>query len=137
MSLTLLVLAAALHAGFQLTVTLVVYPALAAVPPEQWRDRHEAHSRAISPLVGVVYLVLAIGCGSALLTASGSVWVWATGGLAAATVLVTGLRAAPLHGRLDEDADTRLLRDLVRADRVRAVLAVAALATAVAALLTG
>ncbi|HET8765795.1 MAG TPA: FMN-binding negative transcriptional regulator, partial [Pedococcus sp.] len=50
--------AAGLHAGFQLTVTTLVYPALARVDASRWAEAHDRHSRAITPLVGVVYLLL-------------------------------------------------------------------------------
>jgi len=58
---------------------------------------------------------------------------------AAATVLLTGALAAPLHGRLGaEGPRPELLRRLQRVDRARAVLAVMTLltATATAAALT-
>ena len=45
----------ALHAGFQLKVTLVVYPALADVQPNLWAAAHARHSRRITPLVALVY----------------------------------------------------------------------------------
>jgi hypothetical protein len=45
----------ALHAGFQLTVTLVIYAALAGVQPDQWVAAHARHSRRITPPVALVY----------------------------------------------------------------------------------
>ena len=56
----LLLASTGLHAGFQATVTLLVYPALAEVPPERWHDAHQRHSRRIVPLVGLVYVSLAL-----------------------------------------------------------------------------
>jgi len=52
--------AAAIHAGFQVTVTGVVYPALADVPDDDWSRAHARHSTRIGRVVAVVYpLVLA------------------------------------------------------------------------------
>ena len=128
-----LLLTAGVHAGFQLTVTGVVYPALAAVPAADWHRRHAEHSRRITPLVGVVYLPLGLATAAALLhrrdlptlvsaAASGSV------------VALTAAGAAPLHRRLAAGPDPVLVGRLLRVDRWRAVGAcVAALAAAAAA----
>ena len=61
--LVTLLLVAAGHLGFQLTVSLVVYPALAEVGDEAWPVAHERHARRIAPLVGALYvpLVLVLG----------------------------------------------------------------------------
>ena len=60
--------AVAVHFGFQVTVTAIVYPALARVPAEQWTIAHQAHTRAITPVVAVVYGALAVSGGWALLS---------------------------------------------------------------------
>lgn len=126
-----LLAAAALHAGFQATVTAVAYPALAATPERDWAPVHAAHSRRITPVVAVVY-------GSVL-----AAWVWVlldgtpspALGVALAGTLLTGLTtalvAAPTHGRLGREGPRAdLLRRLVRADVVRLVGAVLTLAGA-------
>jgi hypothetical protein len=129
-----LLVATAVHAGFQLTVTCVVYPALASVPPPLWPRAHEQHSRRILPLVAVVYLAL-VG------TATGA-WVTgttaATSAAAAATALTLGLTAGwavRLHRQLGADHDPRLVARLLVVDRLRSVLALTALAAAVVAVL--
>jgi hypothetical protein len=130
----LLVAATALHAGFQLVVTAVAYPALVRVPPPGWAEAHGRHSRAITPVVALVY-----GC--AVLTAAGAVWTApgaGTGVAAAATlvaVAVTATRAAPTHGRLAAGPQPQLLRDLLVADRVRCAAALVSLAGALSAAL--
>lgn len=48
------------HASFQLTVTILVHPALSRVPADRWPNEHGRHSRSITPLVGIVYLPLAV-----------------------------------------------------------------------------
>ncbi|SEB86580.1 hypothetical protein SAMN04489844_1219 [Nocardioides exalbidus] len=119
-----LLLAASLHAGFQLTVTLVVYPALVDVAPEAWTRAHDRHSRRIAPLAVVLYAALVLLLGWTILAEPGSpgTWVALAGGVV--SVLATALAAAPLHGRLSlvPPAERRvLLERLVRADRVRTV----------------
>lgn len=134
---TALLVVAAGHAGFQVTVTTMVYPALVATRPEDWSRVHDRHSRAIAPLVVLVYggLVLA------------GVWAVVAGPLdalllvalasAAATILVTGAFAAPLHGRLGAQGPRpELLRRLLAVDRVRLVLALLTLLWAAGAALT-
>ena len=125
-----LVAATALHAGFQLTVTLLVYPALGEVDPARWSEAHARHSRRIVPIVGVTYLgVLVTVAGSLLVGPHASTVVAAA---ASAVVLaLTGLAAAPLHGRLDGARDARIFGRLVQVDRLRSLFALAALGAAV------
>ena len=52
----LVLAAAALHAGFQLTVSVLVYPALLRAEP--FAPAHDRHSRSIVPLVLLVYVAL-------------------------------------------------------------------------------
>ncbi|MBS41883.1 MAG: hypothetical protein CMH83_01655 [Nocardioides sp.] len=133
----LLLVTTAAHLGFQLTVTLVVYPALAEVPAERWRAAHDAHSRRISVAVGVVYVAWALACVLPLVA-------WASGGerpapavlvvlaSAAATAATTAFGAAPMHGRLASYDAGRVAR-LLAVDRARLVLGAVALAAAVVA----
>ena len=127
-----LLAAAAAHAGFQLTVTALVYPALARVPPGRWAAAHAAHSRAITPLVVLVYGVLAVTGGWALLSGPDP-WTWAALAALAVAGLTTAFAAAPAHGRLAAGHDPALIRRLLRADRIRAVAAVLAVTAAAAA----
>jgi hypothetical protein len=124
--------AAAAHAGFQATVTLVVYPTLSHVRAAHWRQAHDRHSRAVLPLVAVSYLALA---------ATGAWWLatdWSTLSvvavvLAALSMAVTAVLAAPLHRRLIRRDEAALAR-LLSVDKARTVLAFAAAGVAVAAL---
>jgi hypothetical protein len=130
----LLLAAAALHAGFQLTVTLVTYPALVVVPAGHWREAHARHSRAIAPLVALVYGAALVCCLGATLSApSWGTWVADAGTLLAFAVTATA--AAPTHGRLGAGPEPVLLRRLLVVDRVRSAGAVLALAGALAAAL--
>jgi hypothetical protein len=125
-----LLTASAVHLGFQATVTAVAYPALARVPEAQWAAAHQAHSRAITPVVVVVYGSLVVANGATLWRAPG-VWTWMSAGAAAVAMGVTALVAAPAHGRLGQGYDAARIRRLLRADRVRAVAAAAALLAAI------
>lgn len=129
---TYLIAATAAHLGFQATVTAVVYPALARVPPAGWAAAHHAHSRAITPLVAVVYGALLVACGWALWTDRSAATVVAVAATAAA-MLVTAAAAAPAHGRLAGGHDPDRIHRLLRVDRLRAVAAAIALVAALAA----
>ncbi len=131
--------AAALHLGFQATVTLLVYPALAARGRhgDDWQQAHAAHSRRITPLVVVVY-------GALLPPTMVAVWEaltgdagWATTVAASGAVIAfmaTAAVAAPAHGRLTGGWDERIGVRLLRADVLRLVAAVGCLAGSTAAL---
>ncbi|MDT0214089.1 hypothetical protein Q9R29_09340 [Rothia sp. ARF10] len=129
-----LVLASGAHLGFQLTVSLVVYPALADVGPDRWARAHDAHSRRITPVVGVVYVGLLAAVAAVLLTdaADGGTLVAAAG--AGWSMLLTAVGAAPVHGRLGRGHDEGLVRRLLVVDRLRLVGAVVGAVGAVAAL---
>ncbi len=140
-------LVALAHLGFQATVTVLVYPALArlAAPgPQgsetqaseaQWSEAHRRHSRAIAPLVAVLYPALvASGAWLALTGPAGAGWVALLG--AAVAIGATAAVAAPTHGRLGREGPTpALVRRLLRADRVRLAGAALGAAGAVVAVL--
>ncbi len=117
-----LLAAAAVHLGFQLTVTLVVYPALALAP--DWDRAHDAHTRAITPVVVLVYGGLLLATGWALLATWLDPWTLLAAAGTGVALLSTALVAGPTHGRLAAGRDERLLRRLLVADQVRTVGAV-------------
>lgn len=131
--------ATALHAGFQVTVTGLVYPGLARVPEAQWRVNHEVHSRLITPLVVLTYgLVLLTGAWvwrAPSPESTALVWLWVATGSLVVCFGATAAVAAPTHGRLAAGKQDALVRRLLWVDRVRALTAsVAALAALAAAL---
>lgn len=134
-SLALLLAATWAHLGFQVTVSTLVYPVLAATPPAAWRQAHDRHSRVITPTVGAVYAALLLGTAASLSTAAGAAVVVAAAGVAL-SLGTTALVAAPLHGRLATAGPTpERLRRLLVADRVRtAGAALAAVAATLAVL---
>ena len=126
----------ALHAGFQLTVTLVVYPALADVPPALWAAAHANHSRRITPLVALVYGAALACCVGILINSGGSSPTQLAGIVIAiagtvAAIAVTAFCAGPTHRRLNSGLDPVLMRTLISCDRWRTVAAVLALVGAV------
>jgi hypothetical protein len=120
----------AVHAGFQATVTLLVYPALARVPVEDWAAAHVSHSRRITPLVVTVYGGTLVACAGSLVDDPGSVGIRVAVAGTAAAYAVTALSAAPTHGRLAGARTDELVHRLLRADRLRLVAALVALAGA-------
>ncbi len=135
-SLVVLAAAAALHLGFQLAVTVLVYPALARVGASVWSTSHDAHSRRIVPLVGLTYAAL-VGSGVwAVVVSPVSVGLVVALVGAVTVLLTTAFVAAPLHGRLGGGHDAALVARLLRVDRVRAAGAAICLVGAVGAVLT-
>lgn len=141
-ALVALAVASALHLGFQLTVTMVVYPALARVDDAAWSAAHARHSRAILPVVVITYgaVVLSwswlvhalVGDGGAGLGAAAP-WVWLSAAGALLALLTTVLVAAPTHARLARGREQPLVEQLLRAERVRAAGALLSCAAAVVA----
>lgn len=121
--------ASVLHAGFQVTVTALVYPALAEVGADEWEVAHARHSRRIVPLVATGYAALLVTGGALLLDGPDRAgWVGVAG--AAGAMALTASVAAPTHGRLTRH-DAALLRRLLRVDRVRCACALVGAAAAV------
>ena len=132
---TWLLVVAAAHAGFQLTVDLLVYPALADVPSDRWTGAHAAHSRRITPLVGVLYPALVVAVAWVLVAWPDEPGAWVAAAGAALAVAATALSAAPTHRRLSTASvgdRPALLRTLARADRVRTLGALVCLVGALA-----
>ncbi|MFC5380921.1 hypothetical protein [Aquipuribacter nitratireducens] len=128
-----LVVAAAAHAGLELVVHLVVYPALAggsAASPATALAAHEAHTRRMAVAVAPVYLALVVSAAGALATGPGPLTVVAAV-LVVAVLAVTAFLAVPCHDALRRSRDpaerARLHRRLARTDLVRLLLAVALL----------
>jgi hypothetical protein len=121
-----LLAAVAVHAGFQMTVTTLVHPALFCAP--DWDSAHAAHSRAITPLVVLVYGAVVAASVWLLVEGVDHTGTWVVLGGVAVSLAATAFRAAPLHGRLSSGRDATLLRSLRQADLVRSFGAVLALA---------
>lgn len=127
----LLAATGAAHLAFQATVSVVVYPALAAVPRDRWQTAHADHSRRITWVVAPLYVAVAAACSWSILTGP-SPWQWVAVGGNAFAALTTAAVAAPTHRRLAGGHDPVLLRRLLAADLVRTT---GALVAAVAGIL--
>ncbi|MBA3265729.1 MAG: hypothetical protein H0T14_05060 [Nocardioidaceae bacterium] len=106
-----LVGAMALHAGFQLVVTLVVYPGFAEISDQRWVAAHAAHSRRIVPLVAIVYAAV-VAAAALALTDQTEPLELAAAVAAAGAVASTASVAAPAHRRMAggrSDVSLRLL----------------------------
>ena len=135
LSASLFLAATALHAGFQVTVTVLVYPVLVEVPAGDWSASHDRHSRRILPLVVLAYGALVLASVPFVMHHHGpAAWAGLLGAWGA--MLLTAVAAAPTHGRLTTP-DPSLLRRLLAVDRLRAVLACVGLAGAVLVVLGG
>jgi len=136
-ALVALAAATALHLGFQLTVTVLVYPALARVDAEDWSRAHDAHSRSIVPLVVLTYAALLTAGVWALLTTPLSAGLLLAALATTTTFATTAFVAAPTHTRLGREGRTdSAIHRLLLADRVRAAGAVLAAVGAALALTT-
>lgn len=124
--LVALTAAAALHAGFQTTVTVLVYPALLG-DGDDWAHRHAVHSRRIVPLVVVTYGALLLSVAWVLSSGPVPVGAWLAAAAVGVLLLLTAAGAAPRHGRLGRGYDPAVAASLLRVDRWRCVLGVAAL----------
>lgn len=129
-TLVLLTAATWAHLGFQVTVSSLVYPVLAATPAEGWATAHERHGRVIAPVVVVVYAALLAGSALALTRGVEAPLLVAAAGVAL-SLGTTAVVAAPLHGRLGVHGPSpQRLTLLLRADRVRTAGAAVAAAGA-------
>ena len=121
-------------AGLIWTIHVVHYPLFALVN-DPYRPFQEAHMARITGLLVVPWGLEVLSAAGLLVVAdAGSGRALAVTGvvLLVAIVALTGLGAAPIHGRLVDRFDADLHRRLLRVDRVRVGLWTARLGLAVA-----
>lgn len=117
-----LLLATGVHLGFQAVVTIVVYPGLVNLAPDDWERGHAVHTHRMVIVVTPVYAALFIALGWALATVSWSTALIVTTGAILFVGVTTALVAAPIHHRLSVGGPTqKLIRDLRRADTLRLI----------------
>jgi hypothetical protein len=117
-----LLLATGAHLGFQAVVTIVVYPGLVNLAPDDWERGHEAHTHRMIIVVIPVYAVLVLALGWALATVRFSPALIVTTGAILFVGMTTTLVAAPIHHRLSTGPPTqKLIRGLRRADNFRLI----------------
>lgn len=128
---SLLLAASALHLGFQSTVTLATYPALAEVEPARWKEAHAAHSRRITWVVAPLYIFVATACAWVLVAGPWSIATMTAVAGNLVAVLSTAAVAAPTHQKLGRTwRSEELVARLLCADRVRFVAALVAFVAA-------
>ncbi len=117
-----LLLATAVHFGFQAVVTIVVYPGLVNLAPDEWERGHAAHTHRMIIVVIPVYAALAIALGWAFATVSWSPALIVTTGTVLIVWVTTALVAAPIHHRLSVGGPTqKLICNLRHADTFRLI----------------
>jgi len=117
-----LLLATGVHLGFQAVVSIVVYPGLLNLAPDDWERGHAAHTRRMIIVVIPVYAAVAVALGWALATVCCSPALIITTGAVVIVGVTTALVAAPIHHLLSVDGPTqKLIRDLRRADTFRLI----------------
>lgn len=117
-------LATGFMVGLIWTIHVVHYPLFAFVP-EPYEPFQAEHMRRISLLLVVPWGLEVLSALALFLlaeTAEQRVWALVGGGLVVAIVAVTGLLAAPTHGRLLDSFDAVQHRRLMRVDLVRTLL---------------
>lgn len=122
--------AAAAYAGFQWTVNVLVYRQF-PLATHDFPAYERGHQRRVSLLVGPLFVALVTTTGLTLRERPDDVAAWVSVGALATILLVTAVRAAPLHGRLGRGWDPDLHAALLRADGVRVAAATIGVAAAV------
>lgn len=100
--------------GVGLTVALVIYPSFQLVGSSQWVSFHGAHVRRIIYAVGPAWVVQAFGTTWWLLHGPLRTVAVAHALFALLAVLLTVLRAMPVHKRLERHYDSHDIRQLQR-----------------------
>lgn len=126
--------AACAYAAFQVTVTVLVYPQLAAIgraAPGVFTDHEARHSTRTAVVVGPLFAALVGATGWLVVADPWSLLVWAAAVCTAVVLAVTALAAVPQHTRLRRSFDPAVMARLQRVDAIRAVAALAQVAIAV------
>ena len=113
--------AVAALAGVGWSVQLVVYPAFRLVGTQGWARYHAGHTRAITRVVAVPWLVQGTSTAALLVVPPHGGRLAAVGlaALALATVVVTIRMAVPAHARLAAAPDPADVTLLLRANLAR------------------
>ena len=125
-------------AGVVWLVQLVVYPSFLLVGgTSAWPAVHAAHTRWITPVVGVPWAVQGGTLAALLLREGPDPLLLLTGALALSTVAVTVGVSVPLHDRLGRSYDADTARRLVRTNWLRTAAWTAGTGCAVALVVRG
>ena len=107
--------------GLSWVVQLVVYPAFRLVGAEQWVRYHAGHTRAITRVVAVPWLVQGMSTAALVIVPAqgGRLAAVVLAVLALVTVVVTVRMAVPVHARLAATPDPVDVTLLLRANLAR------------------
>lgn len=108
----LTLIASAYLLGLGLTVGLVVYPAFALVDDEQWPSYHQQHSSRIAWAVGLGWIAQATGLLWWIVSGPHSAALVVAGIFSLYAVLLTAIRAVPIHAKLAARRTNAKLRQL-------------------------
>lgn len=126
--------AACAYAGFQVTITVLVYPQLAAVGravPGVFAGHEARHSTRTAVVVGPLFAALVVATGWLVVADPSAPLVWTAAACTAVVLAITALAAVPQHNRLRRGFDPVVMAQLQRVDAVRMVAALAQVAIAV------
>lgn len=126
--------AACAYAGFQVTITVLVYPQLNAIGrtvPAMFTDHEARHSTRTAVVVGPLFAALVGATGWLVVADPSAPPAWAAAACTAVVLAVTALAAVPQHDRLRHGFDPAVMARLQRVDAARTVAALAQLAVAV------
>lgn len=109
--------------GFIWTIQLLTYPAMAAVPADDFPAYEAAHTRRVTQTLALLApLEVVTAAGVALFVPDVPSWLSVgAGALLVAIWVSTGFYYAPIHGRLSAGFDPALHRRLVRANWLRTI----------------
>ncbi len=132
--------AACAYAGFQWTISALVYPQIAATgrrAPATFAAYEAWHARRTAFLVAPLFAALVGACVWLVVTRPASVLAWACVALTATVLGASAFCAVNQHERLKAGYDEAVMQRLQRADAVRTVAASAQVVLAVALVVTG
>lgn len=114
-------LACAIMVGVIWLVELVVYPAFADVPAENWQPWHERHTQALGVIAGPT-MIVELASGLACVALAPGWLAGVSAALVVGTWVVTFGWAVPAHQRLAAGYDRYAVQCLRRVNRWRTVL---------------
>jgi hypothetical protein len=112
--------------GMIWSMQVLEYPLFALVGPKEFPSYHRRHNSALPFLVIVPSLVAFVSALALIFTRPARLPLWATiviAGLDLIVIIVTALREAPLHAKLDRDGTSPVvIRQLVQGNWARTVV---------------
>src|SRR5215469_859400 len=112
--------------GMIWSMQLLEYPLFALVGPKEFSAYHRRHNRALPFAVILPSVIALVSAVVLIFTRPARLPLWASivvAGLDLIIVVVTAVREAPLHAKLDRDGSSpTVIRQLVQGNWIRTVL---------------